>query len=101
MNKLLMVLGGAALVVAAALTLMPMRAAGADCGSAFGNNHASDFGAVLRTNSLAPAALCEDTRSGRRTLVVTVGLLGAALAGSGAVAASRSAAVSREPQRVG
>lgn len=101
MNKLLMVLGGAALVMAAALALMPMRAAGTDCGSAFGSNRAGDFASVLRTNSLSGVTACEDARSGRRTLTVTLGLLGVALAGSGGVLASRSAAVSREPQRVG
>jgi len=100
MTKLLIVLGGAALVVAAALALMPMRAAGTDCGAAFGHNGGSDFASVLRTNSLAPAALCEDARSGRRTLAVTLGLLGVALAGSGAGIDYRAAALRREAQSV-
>ena len=100
MTKLLMVLGGAALVVAAALALLPMRASGTDCGSAFGSHGASDFASVLRTNSLTPVAACEDARSGRRTLVIALGALGVVLSGSGAGIDSRGAALRREAQGV-
>ena len=95
-----MVLGGAAIVLAAALALLSIRASGTDCGTAFGNNGARDFASVLRTNSLGPAAACEDARSGRRTLVWVIGLGGVALAGSGAVLDARAAALRRESQSV-
>jgi heme A synthase len=100
MNRVLVAIGGAAVVLAAVLAFMTIRASGTNCGTAFGNNGSSDFASVLQTNSFRGVNACQDARQGRQTLVWSIGTVGLVLLASGATLAGRDAAMSREPESV-
>lgn len=108
MNKLLMLVGGALLLVALVFGVTSVSHAGVPCGSAFGSSDSQDLANTLSSIDHpegVSTAGCDGARSDRKTLTLAFGLPGLLLLGAGGfVAYSRwqdtPVAGSREAERV-
>jgi len=94
------ILGGLLLAVGLFLGFTGITSSGYDCGSAFRGGFSQDIGASLSGNPAGLVGDCQDARSGRKTLALSLLIPGLLLAlGSGVAAAQPPKTAPTEPQR--
>ena len=94
------ILGGLLLAVGLFLGFAGITSSGYDCGSAFRGGYAEDIGASLSGNPSGLVGDCQDARSSRKTLALSLLIPGLLLAlGSGVAVALPPVTAPTEPQR--
>ena len=94
------ILGGLLLAVGLFLGFAGITSSGYDCGSAFRGGYAEDIGASLSGNPSGLVGDCQDARSGRKAVALSLLIPGLLLAlGSGVAVALPPVTTQTEPQR--